>query len=286
MRELCQHSHGWDRHGTYTWSAVRWGSGVGATDSFFACATGVLTAGPGAALVVEGRVVAGLEDAASEARAVGRVVVLLEVVLASAAGRDARGRFAAAAVVEGATDGLAKVLPGEARGAVLAAVGVLRIEGFLVSSPEVTDERSGSASDAVLDATPALRVAAAGTERVGGRFRLDPAVLAREVAVEAGFDAVVGARAPEAAGRRGGIASLEALDAVPAGVVNRRDAAASLEVDAIVRRGAEVGVLATLATLSACCRVASCKLSRGAAAPSASLVGAILGVRGRRRSTD
>jgi hypothetical protein len=158
-----------------------------ALDNFFTCPVGVLVAVAGAALVVvDGRalVVVLVEDA-SDARGVARVVD------ASAAGRVVRGRFAV--VVEGAIDclELVVVFPGDARVAAVVVPGVLRtVVAFLVSSPEVTEDRSGSASDAVArELIPGLLAAVPGTGRVGGLLRLDPTVLTREVEPVVGFDA-------------------------------------------------------------------------------------------------
>jgi hypothetical protein len=207
-------------------------------DSFFACATGVLgvmiETGAlgimccGVRVVTVGRVAAGFEvEAASDVRGVARVVVF------SALGRDVvDGRFAA--VVEGAIVDLRS--DGAALPAVLAPPTVLRTAGFLVSSPEVTTDSSGSASAWALFVRNPVRLAAvpAGA-RVGGLFRLDPVPARRDVLLASGFDALeggrvvvfvvdaaVGRRAPAeaavplaAAGRRGGTASfLGALEAI------------------------------------------------------------------------
>lgn len=218
-----------------SWVGAGAGAGAGAvdTESFFACPTGALAA-PGAALVVvEGLVPVVLVEGANDARGVARVVE------ASAAGRVVSGRFAPA-VAEGASDCLDVVLPGDDRVAALGNAGVLRAVDRLFSSPEVTDDNSGSASDAVaLEDTPALLAAEPGAGRVGGLFRLDPRVLTREDALVGGFDALdvealavpvaaAGRRAlavvlaPAAAGRRGGTGSLLAEAALEA-ILRRTD---------------------------------------------------------------
>jgi hypothetical protein len=219
------------------------GGGTELADSFFACPADGFVAVPGTALVVvvvEGRAPDVRVEEASDARGVMRVVD------ASAAGRVVRGRFAVA-FVEGAMDCREVVLPGDDLVAPAAVPGVLRTAvGFLFSSPEVTEDNSGSASDAVaLELIPARLGAVPGTGRVGGLLRLDPTVLTRDVELVVGFDAVVevraalvvdavGRRAPTAAvllvvvvGRRGGIGSLLAEE--PA-------------LDAILRRTDDVGV--------------------------------------------
>lgn len=179
----------------------------------------------------------------------------------SAADREARGRFAAvaaaaAAVVvavvnEGASDWREKVLPGEAREAaalvvvvVVVVPGVLRTAGFLTSSPEVSDDRSGSASDVVLDDKPVRLAAVPGAGRAGGLFKLDapPSVLVRVLVAVGGLDApppieargvvdeedTVGLRAPEVVavvvGLRGGTLSLGVAvdEGVDEGAIMRR----------------------------------------------------------------
>lgn len=206
-------------------------------------AAGVLGAAPGAArAVVVGRVVVGLVEEASEVRGAERAVD------GSALGRVVvRGRFAAA-VVEGAIVDLrsdAAAFPGEDLVAAVADSVVLRGAGFLFSSPDVMDDRSGSASEAVdLEATPGRLATVPGAGRVGGLFKLDPAAPVRMVELARGRDAVVealgaavedagGRRAPTgavlpAAGRRGGTCS-------PLGGAEAVD-------DAILRRAVEEGV--------------------------------------------
>lgn len=191
----------------------------------------------GAALdVVAGREAVVLVDDASDARGAAREVEV------SAAGRVVRGRFAVV-VDEGASEALGVVLPGDDRVVAAGTAGVLRTVGFLFSSPDVTEDRSGSASDdAVLLANAVLLTAVPGAGRVGGLFKLDPTVLVRAVALASGFDAVearvveaaaAGRRAPAAAvllvaaGRRGGTGSLG-------------PGAGALE--AMVRRAVDVGV--------------------------------------------
>lgn len=210
------------------------------TESFFACPAGALAAAPTAALVVavEGRAPVVRVDEASDARGVARAVE------ASAAGRVVRGRFAAAAVVEGAIDWRDVGLPGDERVAAVDVAGVRRaVVGFLFSSPEVTADSSGSASEAVdLEARPARRTAEPGAGRVGGLFRLDPTVLAREVELAGGLDAPVEARAvlvEAVVGRRAPVALVVV-------VVGRRGGTPSLlaeaALDAILRRTEDVGV--------------------------------------------
>lgn len=215
-------------------------AGAALTDSFFACPIGALVAVPGAALVVDGRaLVVVIVEEASDARGVARVVE------ASAGGRVVRGRFAV--VVEGAIDflELVVVFPGDARAAAPAVPGVLRTAVALrFSSPEVTEDRSGSASDAVaLELIPGRLAAVPGAGRVGGLFRLDPTVLTRDVELVMGFDAVAEARAVpvDAVGRR---APTVAVLLVVAG---RRGSTASLlaeepALEAILRRTDDVGV--------------------------------------------
>jgi len=257
------------------------GNGAAGTESFFACPLGAF-AGLGAALaVVEGRAPVVLVDDASDARGVARVVG------ASAAGRVlvVRGRFAPA-VVEGATDCRDVVFPGDDRVTALGNAGVLRAVDFLFSSPDVTDDRSGSASDAVaLEDAPGLLAAVPGAGRVGGLLRLDPTVLTREVELDAGFDAVavearallvaaVGRRAlavalpPTAVGRRGGTGSLLAEAAL----------------EAILRRTDDVGVEGAGSFFL--CGLASwgvLVLEGASASPLVgSIVYAMIGLRGRR----
>jgi hypothetical protein len=187
-------------------------------ESFFACATGVFgvmvetgafgTTWCGVRVFMEGRDVAGFAgvDAGREARGVARVAVF------SALGREVvEGRFAA--VVAGAMVDLRS--DGVARPAVLAVPAMLlRTVGFLFSSPEVTDARSGSASPAAAFVPSAVRLAAVPTgARVGGLFKLLPAPARREVLLVRGFDALLGGRVvvfvvDAAAGRRAAGAAL------------------------------------------------------------------------------
>jgi hypothetical protein len=228
------------------WSSEKtsWAAGCGARagiEGFFACPAGAFVAEPGAArVVVEGRAPVVLVAAASDARGDARAFE------ASAAGRVVRGRFVVVVVVvAGAIDGLDVVLPGEARVAAPTVPGVLRTVVLLLSSPEVTDDRSGSASDAAADLdTSVVRLAAVpGTARVGALFRLDPTVLTRAVELLDGFDApAIEGRAllDAAVGRRAPAV------AAPAVVVGRRGAIASLlaepALEAILRRTEDVGV--------------------------------------------
>jgi hypothetical protein len=145
-------------------------------------------------------------------------------------------------VVEGAMDCRDVGLAGDGREA-LGVTGVRRTVVLFFSSPEVTDERSGSASDAVLEDEMVLRAVVPAAGRVGGLFKLDPTVLVRDVAVVGAFDALVAVLAvlvDAAAGRR-------ALAAVPLDAVGRRGGTPSLEADegalaAILRRIELVGV--------------------------------------------
>jgi hypothetical protein len=207
------------------------------TESFFACAAGAFAAAPPiAALVVavDGRVPVVRVDEASDARGA-------RVVGASAAGRVVRGRFAAPVlvVVEGASDCRDVGFPGDARVVVVA--GALRTaEGLLFSSPDVTDDSSGSASDAVdLEARP-VRLTP-GTGRVGGLLRLELVVPTRGVELMVGLDAPVAVRVVvvDTVGRRAGAVPLDV-------VVGRRGGTPSLlaeaALDAICRLIEEVGV--------------------------------------------
>jgi hypothetical protein len=208
-------------------------------DSFFACPTGTLGVVPGARAGATGRV--GLEDDARDARGVARVVG------ASPFGRVVKGLFAVVVVVvvEGAMDCLDIGFPGDTRGVVPAVMGVRRTAGFLFSSPDVTEERSGSASEVPLDVKPG-RLAVPGTGRVGGLLRLPPTALVRDVVLGVVLDAPIEVRAllvvDAAAGRR----ALAALPPV-AVVVGLRGGTASFEpefgaFEAIFLRTDEVGV--------------------------------------------
>jgi hypothetical protein len=227
-------------------AAARAGDGgaTALTESFFAWPGAALAAAPPTAarvVAVDGRAPVVLVDEARDARGATRAVD------ASAAGRVVKGLFAAVVVVvEGAMDCLVVVFPGEGRVEVVAApaAGVLRtVVDLLLSSPDVTDDKSGSASEAVdLDVKPVLLAVAPAMGRVGGLFRLDPAALTREVELGAGLDAVVearavlvdtvGRRAPavavplvvEVVGRRGGIPSLLAEPALEAILRRTEDA--------------------------------------------------------------
>lgn len=171
------------------------------TEGFFACDTGVLEAAVGVVrAVVVGRVVEGLVvEEANDVRGAERVVEAAgaeRVVEVEAAVRDeVRGRFAVVEVVDGVIVDLrsdAAVLPGDDLVAAVEVNVVLRAAGFLFSSPEVMEDRSGSASEvADLEVKPARRAAVPGAGRVGGLFKLEPAVLERIVDVPSGLDAVV-----------------------------------------------------------------------------------------------
>lgn len=186
-------------------------------ESFFACATGVFgvmvetgafgTTWCGVRVFMEGREVAGFAgvDAGREARGVARVFVL------SVLSREVvEGRFAAVvvgAMVDRRSDGVA--LP-----AAVAPAKLLRTAGFLFSSPEITDVRSGSASPVAAFVPSAVRLAVVPTgARVGGLFRLLPAPARREVLRSRAFDALLGGRVDvfvvdAAAGRRAAGAAL------------------------------------------------------------------------------
>jgi hypothetical protein len=196
-----------------------------------------LAAAPAAGRVVLGRAVEVLVEGASEERG---VVLAVEV---SAAGRVVKGRLAVLVVLEGAMEDLLSVvvvLPGDRVAAVVDNV-VLRVVGFLFSSPEVIEPMSGSASEAAdLEVKPVFLAAVPGAGRVGGLFKLEPAVIARAVELVSGRDVVVearvvvvdapvGRRAPTGAvppavvsGRRGGVAScLGVAEEVDEGILRR-----------------------------------------------------------------
>ena len=171
-------------------------------------------------------------------------------------GRVVRGRFAAVvAVVVGRA---AIVLPGEDLAAAAGVNVVLRAVGLLFSSPEVTDDRSGSASDAAADrdTSPVFLAAVPGAGRVGGLFRLDPVAVVREVALESGLDAVVeeALAARDAAGRRAGAE-------VPLVAVGRRGGIGSLEaegaLEAILRRAGEAGAVVVVGARADLCGLAA-----------------------------
>jgi hypothetical protein len=126
------------------------------------------------------------------------------------------------------------------------ASGFLLTVGFLVSSPEVMEARSGSASEVVVDLEAnAVRLAAVpATGRVGGLLRLEAEFPERIVEVESGFDApavvLVDAETDDAAPAAGRRAPTVAVpeESVAVGL---RGGMASLEedVEAILRRVAE-----------------------------------------------
>jgi hypothetical protein len=219
-------------------------------DIFFACEIGVrgavvarrgVVAAAAAGRVVAGRVV----EADSEAREAARegVVSVLE--------RDVMpGRFVAD-VADSVALRSAAVLLGVARAAALVTVGGRRAVGvdFFLSSPDVTDERSGSASDAL--ALGALegwvgrraRVLAAG--RAVGLVGVEAAAPMREAALAgervAAVEAFAFALAALAVGRRTGWAP-----AVPPKVPRRGGAvpfvvAGEGDDEAMMRRRAEGG---------------------------------------------
>jgi hypothetical protein len=215
-------------------------------DIFFACEIGVrgavvarrgVVAAAAAGRVVAGRVV----EADSEAREAARegVVSVLE--------RDVMpGRFVAD-VADSVALRSAAVLLGVARAAALVTVGGRRAVGvdFFLSSPDVTDERSGSASDAL--ALGALegwvgrraRVLAAG--RAAGLVVVEAAAPMREAALAgdrvAAVEAFAFALAALAVGRRTGWAP-----AVPPKVPRRGGAgpfvvAGEVDDEAMMRLG-------------------------------------------------
>ena len=231
------------------------GAGLERDGFFAACPTDVLDAGLAAVLTVAGRVVVGREDAPSEAR-----------------GPAARGRLAAAVavVVAGASDCRETALPGDARGAALAAGAARRTAGFRFSSPDVSDDRSGSASDVVFTAAAERRAEGPATGRVGGLLRLDPpSVLAREPPGGGGRVVLVEARGVA----DGGAAVRRALAAVGAAAEGRRGGTASLGADEGAMARA-VGVVGVEGPRRCCCR----RLGRPCMISSASLVAAMLGV--------
>lgn len=211
-------------------------------EGFFICpATLAAVLGAALVVVVEGREAVVLVEEASDARGAVRLVDD-----ASAAVRVVRGRFAVVVVaVDEASDGLeVAVFPGDARVAVPDTRGVLRTVGFLFSSPDVTDDNSGSASEVVLDDNAVLLGTVPGAGRVGGLFKLDPIVLVRDVELDSGLvELAVAVRVVfvdgrvalvvAAPGRRG------ATDLEPA----RGSLAADDEaLEAIFRRTEDVGV--------------------------------------------
>jgi hypothetical protein len=224
------------------------GGGAGAEmESFLAGSAGsfgpVAVVRAAAVAAAAGRTLGGLVEAARETRGA-------RVVAVSAAGRVVEGRFAVAVAVAAAVDeseDLDTGFPGDGRAAVVDETGGLRTAGFfLLSSPDVTDERSGSASEAVLDDEMVLRAVVPDVGRVGGLLRLDPTVLVRGAAAAGGFAALVVVRVvvevvvAGAGGRR-------APAAVALVTVGRRGAAASLAAgegawEAILRLTDDVGV--------------------------------------------
>ena len=215
----------------------------------------------GAALgvTVGGRGAAGLVEAPSDARGARAVdgSTLERAVVA--------GRFADT-IVEGAPVDLRSEtagFPGDVPVTDAASV-VLRPEGFLFSSPDVKEDRSGSASEAVdLVVSPGRLAAVPGAGRVGGLFRLDPVVLVRIVELARGRGAVVeargavavavavvlatgGRRAPAvvvvpAAGRRGGTCSFVGADMLRRGVEEVVDVDVAVAVAVELSTGASAG---------------------------------------------
>jgi len=172
------------------------GTGVADTEGFFACEIEALPVVAAVVLVVvAGRVAVVRVDVESEARGVAREAG------PSTEGRVVRGRFAVEAVGRVVAVAVEGVFPGDDLTVALEDGVVRRIEGFLFSSPDVTDDSSGSASEeAVLAVNGVLRTTVPAAGRVGGLLKLDPAA-GRAVALDAGFvlEAVEDA---DAAGRR------------------------------------------------------------------------------------
>jgi hypothetical protein len=234
-------THGWDG----AFSLTGDGAAAAGMDSFFACETGVrgaVVARRGVVAAAAGRVVAGrVVEADSEAREAARegVVSVLE--------RDViPGRFVAD-VADSVDLRSAAVLVGVARAAALVTVGGRRAVGvdFFLSSPDVTDERSGSASDALaLDVLGGwvgrrARVLAAG--RAAGLVVVEAAAPMREAALAgdrvAAVEAFAFALAALAVGRRTGWAP-----AVPPKVPRRGGAgpfvvAGEVDDEAMMRLG-------------------------------------------------
>jgi hypothetical protein len=210
-------------------------------------------------VTVGGRGAAGLAEAPSDVRGARAVdgSTLERAVVA--------GRFADT-IVEGAPVDLRSEtadFPGDVPVTDAASV-VLRPEGFLFSSPDVKEDRSGSASEAVVDlvVSPGRLAAVPGAGRVGGLFRLDPVVLVRIVELARGRGAVVeargavavavavvlatgGRRAPAvvvpAAGRRGGTCSFVGADMLRRGVEEVMDVDVAVAVAVGLSAGASAG---------------------------------------------
>jgi hypothetical protein len=222
---------------TYSSSGIVSSARGAETDSFFAWPAGAFPVVPGATLVVVNGRAAVLEEGASEVRAVVRVAG------ASAAGRVVRGRFTPA-VVAGGIDCRDEVLPGDGRVAAPGATDVLRTPARLFSSPDGADCSVSDAAD--LEANGVLLGAETGAGRVGGFFKLDPAVLTREVDVAGGFDADgLEARTLLAAATGRRTPAVVVAFPVPAVRVDRRGAdsfAAAAAFEAILRRTDDVGV--------------------------------------------
>jgi hypothetical protein len=252
------------------------GGGAEGIEGFFACPIARDAAGA-ARVVADGRAPGVRVEGASDARGVVRAVA------GSAAGRVLAGLFAPA-VVEGAIDCRDVAFPGDGRVAAPGSAGVLRaVVGRLFSSPEVTDDRSGSASDAAArEATPALLGAEPGAGRVGGLFKLDPTLLRREAEAGAGFDALDVDGLDAAVGRRA------VAGALPVAAVGRRGGADSLLAEgaweAILRRtddagvegaGSFLGVVGVLGTLELASLAGGCSMVRGVAQGPAQIIAAV-----------
>jgi hypothetical protein len=186
-------THGWDG----AFSLTGDGAAAAGMDSFFACETGVrgaVVARRGVVAAAAGRVVAGrVVEADSEAREAARegVVSVLE--------RDViPGRFVAD-VADSVDLRSAAVLVGVARAAALVTVGGRRAVGvdFFLSSPDVTDERSGLV---VVEAAAPMREAALAGDRVAAVEAFAFALAALAVGRRTGWAPAVPPKVP----RRGG----------------------------------------------------------------------------------
>jgi hypothetical protein len=224
------------------------------TESFFACPTGAtLGAAFGAARVVaDGRVVVGREDEDSDVRG---------AALATGASTVEResGRFAAvvpgAAMPDFRSVVVVGVLPGDALGVAGEARVVLRAAGFLLSSPDVIEAMSVSASEAMdFEANAVLLAALPAAGRVGGLLRLAPDVLVRAIELAGAFDALVGVRAVDvdAAGRRAPVAVIPG--GRRGGAFSDLEAAPGAVEDMLARADAVLGLEARLELFELVCR--------------------------------
>jgi hypothetical protein len=224
------------------------------TESFFACPTGAtLGAAFGAARVVaDGRVVVGREDEDSDVRGAALATG------ASTAERDS-GRFAAvvpgAAMPDFRSVVVVVVLPGDALGVAGEARVVLRAAGFLLSSPDVIEAMSVSASEAMdFEANAVLLAALPAAGRVGGLLKLAPDVLVRAIELAGAFDALVGVRAVDvdAAGRRAPVAVIPG--GRRGGAFSDLEAAPGAVEDMLARADAVLGLEARLELFELVCR--------------------------------